>query len=164
MGPWAQSLVWLCVQASYALCVPEFSHLYVGVKVVGQGRWIQQCLNSLRDLFEILSPSLSFLLCFSSFLTHSFIHKCSQNISSGPRSKLGDTWEWEMIQTHSLPLGNSQSVREGEMCKKTVVIQPLDLEPLGGSYSAQVGSVQGWGGWGGGGRESGKHQGTSPLQ
>lgn len=28
MGHWAWTLVWLCVQASNALCVPEFSHLH----------------------------------------------------------------------------------------------------------------------------------------
>lgn len=50
-----------------------------------------------------------------------------------------------MIQIHCLPLGSSQSGREGEMCKQTVVIQPLVSEPLGESYSAQVGSVEGVG-------------------
>lgn len=43
------------------------------MKVVGEGSWIQQCLNSFRDLFWDF-VSLSFFPPLPFLLPHSFIH------------------------------------------------------------------------------------------
>lgn len=109
----AMSCVQLWVPDKFHHFVVSSSHLHTyWAWVVEQGSWIKQCLNFFMALSRILSPpSPPPLLCLASFLptihtiTHSFIHKCSQDLSSGPSPELSDTWDLEMIQTQCQNLG-----------------------------------------------------------